>query len=85
MCLRVEDDGAAAAPRSGVPRPAFGVAAPRALVHDAHEVQLGRRNPKLAVGVAHVEAQGYRIEQPIGPLPAPTLFTMWLSGECYAA
>lgn len=47
--------------------------------------ELGRRDPKVTVGVAHVESQGYRVEQPTGPVPAATLFTMWLSGECYAA
>lgn len=47
--------------------------------------ELGRREPKVVVGVAHVESQGYRIYTAVGPVPAPTLFTMWLSGECYAA
>lgn len=48
--------------------------------------ELSRRNPKVIVGVAHVESQGYRVDQEtVGPMPAPTLFTMWLSGECYAA
>lgn len=47
--------------------------------------ELGRRDPKVIVGVAHVESQGYRIDDAAGPAPAPTLFTMWLSGECYAA
>lgn len=48
--------------------------------------ELGRRVPKVTVGVAHVESQGYRVAQEAaGPVPAPTLFTMWLSGECYAA
>ncbi len=46
--------------------------------------ELSRRNPKIAVGVAHVESQGYRINQnSTGKIPVPTLFTMWLSGECY--
>lgn len=47
--------------------------------------ELGRRNPRMIVGVAHVETQGYRIEEAAGIAPTPTLFTMWLSGECYAA
>lgn len=47
--------------------------------------ELGRREPKVTVGVAHVESQGYRVEQSVVPAAAPTLFTMWLSGECYAA
>ena len=47
--------------------------------------ELGRRDPKVTVGVAHVESQGYRVEQTTGLAPTPTLFTMWLSGECYAA
>lgn len=47
--------------------------------------ELGRRDPRVTVGVAHVESQGYRIEQSSGPMPAPTLFTMWLSGECYVS
>lgn len=47
--------------------------------------ELGRRDPKVIVGVAHVESQGYRVDDAAGPAPAPTLFTMWLSGECYAA
>ncbi len=46
--------------------------------------ELGRRDPKVTVGVAHVESQGYRIE-PTGTAPSTTLFSMWLSGECYAA
>lgn len=46
--------------------------------------ELGRRNPKVTVGVAHVESQGYRVE-PTNTTPSTTLFTMWLSGECYAA
>jgi hypothetical protein len=47
--------------------------------------ELGRRDPKVVVGVAHVESQGYRVDRAASPAPAPTLFTMWLSGECYAA
>lgn len=46
--------------------------------------ELGRREPKVTVGVAHVESQGYRVEPTI-TAPSTTLFTMWLSGECYAA
>lgn len=46
--------------------------------------ELGRRDPKVTVGVAHVESQGYRVE-PTGTAPSTTLFTMWLSGECYVA
>lgn len=46
--------------------------------------ELGRRDPKVTVGVAHVESQGYRVESN-GTAPSTTLFTMWLSGECYAA
>ena len=46
--------------------------------------ELGRRDPKVTVGVAHVESQGYRVES-TDTTPATTLFTMWLSGECYAA
>lgn len=46
--------------------------------------ELGRRSPKVTVGVAHVESQGYRVEQ-LGSAPSTTLFTMWLTGECYAA
>ena len=46
--------------------------------------ELGRRDPKVTVGVAHVESQGYRVES-TRPAPPTTLFTMWLSGECYAA
>lgn len=47
--------------------------------------ELGRRDPRVVVGVAHVEAQGYSVDKAAGPALAPTLFTMWLSGECYAA
>lgn len=47
--------------------------------------ELGRLEPKVIVGVAHVETQGYRVEQAASPAPASTLFTMWLAGECYAA
>ena len=46
--------------------------------------ELGRREPKVTVGVAHVESQGYRVEEPDAE-PSTTLFTMWLTGECYAA
>jgi hypothetical protein len=46
--------------------------------------ELGRREPKVTVGVAHVESQGYRVEQ-TDAAPSTTLFTMWLTGECYAA
>jgi hypothetical protein len=46
--------------------------------------ELGGRNPKVVVGVAHVESQGYSVERTVGPELAPTLFTIWLSGECYA-
>jgi len=46
--------------------------------------ELGRRDPKVTVGVAHVESQGYRVES-TGTTPSTTLFTMWLSGECYAS
>jgi hypothetical protein len=46
--------------------------------------ELGRRDPKVVVGVAHVESQGYRIDEAAGPAPVPKLFTMWLTGECYA-
>lgn len=46
--------------------------------------ELGRRDPKVTVGVAHVESQGYRVES-TGMAASATLFSMWLSGECYAA
>lgn len=46
--------------------------------------ELGRRDPRVIVGVAHVESQGYRVES-TSTAPSTTLFTMWLSGECYAA
>jgi hypothetical protein len=46
--------------------------------------ELGRRDPKVTVGVAHVESQGYRVES-TATTPSTTLFTMWLTGECYAA
>lgn len=46
--------------------------------------ELGHRDPKVTVGVAHVESQGYRVES-TGTATSTTLFTMWLSGECYAA
>lgn len=46
--------------------------------------ELGRRDPRLTVGVAHVESQGYRVES-TNAVPPATLFTMWLSGECYVA
>lgn len=45
--------------------------------------ELGRLEPKVIVGVAHVESQGYRIELN-GETGSTTLYTMWLSGECYA-
>jgi hypothetical protein len=45
--------------------------------------ELSRREPKVPVGVAHVESHGYRVEQ-ADTAPA-TLFTLWLTGECYAA
>jgi hypothetical protein len=46
--------------------------------------ELGRRDPKVTVGVAHLESQGYRVDSN-GGARSTTLFTMWLSGECYAA
>jgi len=46
--------------------------------------ELGQRDPKVTVGVAHVESQGYRVES-MDTAPSTTLFTMWLSGECYVA
>jgi hypothetical protein len=46
--------------------------------------ELGRRDPRVTVGVAHVESQGYRVES-TGTASPTTLFTMWLCGECYAA
>ena len=46
--------------------------------------ELGRREPKVTVGVAHVESQGYRDDSNVGD-HMRTLYTMWLSGECYAA
>jgi hypothetical protein len=46
--------------------------------------ELDRRHPKIIVGVANVESQGYSILPQYGPQPKPTLYTMWLSGECYA-
>lgn len=46
--------------------------------------ELGRRDPQVAVGVAHVESQGYRVDQS-GAAPLTKLFTMWISGECYVA
>lgn len=46
--------------------------------------ELGHRDPNVTVGVAHVESHGYRIEL-TGTSTPTTLFTMWLSGECYAA
>lgn len=45
--------------------------------------ELGRREPRVTVGVAHVESQGYRVEE-TDTAPSTTLFTMWLTGECYA-
>jgi hypothetical protein len=44
--------------------------------------ELGRCNPKVSVGVAHVESQGYRVDSAI-PTTSTTMFTMCLSGECY--
>jgi len=46
--------------------------------------ELSHRDPKVTVGVAHVESQGYRVESN-SVARSTTLFTMWLSGECYAA
>lgn len=46
--------------------------------------ELGHRMPRVTVGVAHVESQGYRVEASGGTSSAK-LYTMWLSGECYAA
>lgn len=45
--------------------------------------ELGRREPKLTVGVAHVESQGYRVEPMEESMAVTTMYTMWLSGECY--
>lgn len=47
--------------------------------------ELGQRDPKVIVAVAHVESQGHHAAQE-GELRVgtPTLYTVWLSGECYA-
>jgi len=45
------------------------------------------KRSKLAVGIAHIESHGYRIDdqQRITQTAADsTLFGLWLSGECYA-
>ena len=47
--------------------------------------ELGRRDPKVVVGVAHLESHGYRVDTTADAVPPPILFTMCLSGECYAA
>lgn len=46
--------------------------------------ELGHCDQKVTVGVAHVESQGYRVDSTV-TAPTATLFTLWLSGEYYAA
>ena len=44
------------------------------------------KNYGLGVGVAHVETQGYEIENGVdlkSELPGTELSTLWLSGDCY--
>jgi len=47
----------------------------------AYELHSSLGDRHVDVGVAHVEAQGYAITQHDGP--PPTLFNLWLAGECY--
>jgi len=49
----------------------------------AYELCGGTGDDHVDVGVAHVEAQGYRLERP-AHVPAPTLCNLSLAGECYA-
>jgi hypothetical protein len=47
----------------------------------AYELHSSLGDRHVDVGVAHVEAQGYAIAQHDGP--PPTLYNLWLAGECY--
>jgi len=42
----------------------------------------GARDP-IDVGVAHVDAQGYRVSEDCGGVPDVDLYSLWLTGECY--
>jgi hypothetical protein len=48
----------------------------------AHELRTAHESEHVDVGIAHVEAQGYRIKRP-DEVPPPTLYNLWLTGECY--
>jgi hypothetical protein len=49
----------------------------------AYELRGTVGNAHVDVGVAHVESQGYRFERP-ADVPPPSLFNLWLAGECHA-
>lgn len=48
----------------------------------AYELRGGAGDAHIDVGIAHVEAQGYRLDPPVNA-PPPTLFHLWLAGESY--
>lgn len=47
----------------------------------AHELRNCAAADRVDVGVAHVEAQGYSLNRP-ADVPNPTLYSLWLTGEC---
>lgn len=49
----------------------------------AYELRGTVGSAHVDVGVAHVETQGYRFERP-ADVPSPSLFNLWLAGECHA-
>ena len=40
---------------------------------------------RVAVGVGHVDAQGYSLRDPASAVRTSECYTMWLFGECYAS
>ncbi len=48
----------------------------------AHELRSAEPTARVDAGIAHVEAQGYRMS-PVTGGTAPVLYNLWLAGECY--
>lgn len=49
----------------------------------AYELNASTGDDHMDVGIAHVEAQGYAVNQGASPGAAATVYSLWLSGECY--
>jgi hypothetical protein len=50
----------------------------------AYELRGSTGDAHVDVGVAHVEAQGYTLQR-LSDVPPPTLYNLWLAGECYGS